>query len=70
MKKTHISVLVITFIGGFFYQPNWIYKNFYSDPRWVDDAWWSVTYPAYLVIYAVLSTIFVELLIRLVKKYT
>ena len=70
MKKTHISVLVITFIVGFFYQPNWIYKNFYSDPRWVDDAWWSVTYPVYLVIYAVLSTIFVELLIRLVKKYT
>ena len=69
MKKTRISILVVTFLVGLVYQPSWVYENFYSNPRWVDDAWWSVSYPAYLIIYAVLSTIYVELVIRFIKKY-
>jgi len=70
MKKTRIAILVFTFLLGLVYQPNWVYQNFYSNPRWVDDAWWSLSYPAYLIVYAVISTVFVELVIRFVKKYT
>jgi hypothetical protein len=70
MKKTRIAILVFTFLLGLVYQPNWVYQNFYSNPRWVDDAWWSLSYPAYLLVYALLSTAFVELVIRLIKKYT
>ena len=69
MKKTRISILVVTFLVGLVYQPNWVYENFYSNPRWVDDAWWSVFYPAFLIIYARLSTMYVELVIRFIKKY-
>jgi hypothetical protein len=70
MKKSHIAILVFTFLLGLVYQPSWIYQNFYSNPRWVDDAWWSLPYPAFLIVYAVVSTVFVELVIRFVKKYT
>ena len=70
MKKLRKAVLVFTFLLGLVYQPNWVYQNFYSNPRWVDDAWWSLSYPAYLLVYALLSTAFVELVIRLIKKYT
>ena len=34
-----------------------------------DDSWWSLNYPAYLITYSVISTGFVELVIRFVKKY-
>jgi len=69
MHKVRISILFLTFLIGFFYQPNWVYQNFYSNPRWVDDAWWSLNYPVFLIVYAIISVGFVELLIRLVKKY-
>jgi hypothetical protein len=69
MKKTRISILVVTFLVGLVYQPNWIYQNFYSNPRWVDDAWWSLNDPAFIIIYAVISVGFVEMIIRFVKKY-
>jgi len=69
MNKVRISLLSLTFIIGFFYQPNWIYQNFYFNPRWVEDSWWSLNYWAFLLIYAFLSVVFVEIIIRLVKKY-
>lgn len=69
INKARISILSFTFIFGFFYQPNWIYKTFYYNPRWVDDAWWSLNYPAYLIIYSVISMGFIESIIRLIKKY-
>ena len=68
-NKNRILVLSLTFLIGFFYQPTWIYQNFYSNPRWVDDAWWSLNYPAFLIMYAVISVGFVELVIRLIKKH-
>ena len=70
MKKPHKAILVFTFLLGLVYQPNWVYQNFYSNPRWVDDAWWSLSYPAFLIIYAAISTVFVELVIRFIKKFT
>ena len=69
MNKVRISILSFTFLSGFFYQPNWIYQNFYFNPRWVDEAWWSLNYPAFLVICSIISVGLVELVIRLLKKY-
>ncbi len=69
MNKVRVSVLILTFLTGLIYQPKWIYQNFYFNPRWVDDAWWSLSYPAYLIIYALISVAFVELTIKLIKKY-
>jgi hypothetical protein len=69
MNKARILILTLTFVIGFFYQPHWVYQNFYSNPRWVDEAWWSISYPAYLIIYALISTLLVEILIRSIKKY-
>jgi hypothetical protein len=69
MNKSRVLVLSITFLIGLFYQPNWIYQNFYFNPRWVDDAWWSLNYPVFLIIYAVISVGFVELLIRITKRF-
>jgi len=69
MRKSRIFILFMTFITGFFYQPNWIYQNFYYTPRWVDDASWAPNYVVYLFVYAGLSAVFVELLIRFIKKY-
>lgn len=70
MSKARISILSITFLFGFFYQPNWIYNTFYFNPRWIDGAWWSLNYPVFLILYAVISVVFVELVIRIIKKYT
>jgi hypothetical protein len=69
MNKVRISILTFTFLIGLVYQPNWIYQNFYFNPRWVDEAWWSLNYPAFLIIYALISVAFTDLLIRLAKKY-
>ena len=69
VKKVRFSLLSLTFIVGIFYQPKWIYQNFYFNPRWVEDSWWSMNYWAFLLIYAVVSVVFVELIIRFIKKY-
>jgi hypothetical protein len=69
MNKVRILILAFTFLIGLVYQPNWIYQNFYFSPRWVDDAWWSLNYPAFLIIYALISVGLFELIIRFIKKY-
>jgi hypothetical protein len=69
MNKLRISVLIANFFVAIFYQPNWVYYNFYFNPKWVDNAWWSTSYWFYLAVYAILSTILVECVIRFVKKY-
>ena len=69
MTKKRLAILVLVFIVGIYYQPNWIYQNFYYTPKWVDDASWAPNYVVYLFVYASLSAVFVELLIRFIKKY-
>lgn len=66
---TRLALFIVVINVAIFYQPNWIYKTFYYNPRWVDDAWWSLSYPAYLLVYAGMFVLFVELIIRFIKKY-
>ena len=69
MTKKKIAIWSIVFVVGFFYQPKWVYQNFYFNPRWVEDSWWSLNYWAFLLIYALFSVVFIEIIIRLIKKY-
>ena len=69
MKKSRISILIATFAIGFLYQPNWIYQNFYYNPKWVDNSNWAPNYLIYLLIYACLTTLFIDTVIRFSKKY-
>ena len=69
MKKTRISILVVTFLFGFIYQPVWVYNNFWFRADFYNSIPFKVPYLAFLFIYSIISTAFVELVIRFVKKY-
>ena len=69
MKKTRISILVVTFLFGLIYQPVWVYNNFWFRADFYDSIPFTVPYWVFLLIYAIISTTFVELVIRLIKKY-
>lgn len=66
---TRLALFIVVINAAIFYQPNWIYQTFYYNPRWVDDAWWSLSYPAYLVIYSLLTVGLVELFSRFIKRF-
>ena len=69
MKKTRISILVVTFLFGLIYQPVWVYNNFWYKADFYDSIPFTVPYWSFLLIYSLISTAFVELVIRFVKKY-
>lgn len=69
MNKVRISILSITFLLGFVYQPNWIYNNFWFKADFYDYIPFTVPYWSFLAIYSILSTALVEVLIRLVKRF-
>ena len=69
MRKGRISVLVLSFITAFFYQPSWVYDNFWYKADFYDSIPFRVPYIAYLLVCAVVWTVLVELFIRFVKKY-
>jgi hypothetical protein len=69
MNKTRISILIVTFLFGLFYQPVWVYNNFWFRADFYDSIPFTVPYWVFLLIYAIFSTAFVELVIRLIKKY-
>lgn len=66
---TRLALFLVVINVAIFYQPNWIYKTFYYNPRWVVDAWWSLSYWAFLLIYSIISVVLVEFAIRFIKKY-
>jgi hypothetical protein len=69
MKKTRISILVVTFLFGLIYQPVWVYNNFWYRADFYDSIPFTVPHWVFLLIYAIISTAFIELVIRLIKKY-
>ena len=69
MKKAHISILVVTFLFGLIYQPVWVYNNFWYKADFYDSIPFTVPYWVFLLVYAIISTVFVESVIRLIKKY-
>ena len=69
MNKVRISILSLTFLLGFIYQPNWVYNNFWFKADFYDSIPFTVPYWSFLLVYSILSTVLVECLIRLVKRY-
>ena len=69
MKKAHISILVVTFFFGLIYQTVWVYNNFWYKADFYDSIPFTVPYWSFLLMYSLISTAFVELVIRFVKKY-
>jgi hypothetical protein len=69
MTKVHVSLLALIFLGAFFYQPNWVYENFWSKADFYDSIPFTVPYLVFLFVYAAVSTAVVELGIRFVRKY-
>jgi hypothetical protein len=69
MKKIRIAILVVTFLFGLIYQPVWVYNNFWFRADFYDSIPFTVPYWSFLLIYSLISTAFVELVIRFVNKY-
>ena len=58
-----------TFVIGFFYQPNWFYMNFYSNPKWRDNAWWVPRYEIYSILSGIILCLAVWAFIRFSKRH-
>ena len=68
MNKVRISILTLTFLVGMIRLPNWVLDNFWNKSFW-DVFPFTVRYYQLNIIYAALSVVCVELLIRFIKKY-
>jgi hypothetical protein len=69
MNKTRILILALTFLSAIYYQPNWVYENFWSKANFYDSIPFTVPYLAFLFLYAAITTGLAELGIRFIKKY-
>ena len=68
MNRVRISILILTFLVGMVRVPNWVFDNFWNKSFW-EVLPFTFKYGYFEFIYAVLSTICVELLIRFIKKH-
>jgi hypothetical protein len=68
MNKVRISILTLTFLIGMLRLPDWVYNNFWNKSFW-EVLPFTFKYGYLWIIYAVLTTVFVELIIRFIKKY-
>ena len=68
MNKVRMSILALTFLAGMIRLPDFVYNNFWNKSFW-DVLPFTMKYGYLLFIYAVLLTVFVELVIRFIKKY-
>ena len=69
MNKVRITLLIVTFLSAMLYQPNWVYENFWSKAAFYDSIPFTVPYLAFLIVYSSITTGFVELCIRCIKKF-
>ncbi len=69
MNKVRIAILVFTFLFAMVFQPNWVLDNFWYKADFYDSIPFTVPFLAFLIIQAALTTVWVELVIRFIKKY-
>lgn len=69
MRKGHWATLGVSFLVGFFYQPSWVYDNFWAKADFYDSIPFDVPFLAFALAYAIFLTCVVELWIRFIKKY-
>ena len=68
MNKVRITILSFTFLVGMVRVPNWVFDNFWNKSFW-EVLPFTFNYGYFRFIYSALLTIFVEMLIRFIKKY-
>ncbi len=59
----------LVFLVGYFYQPNWFYMNFYSNPKFRDGANWAPSFEIYSALSGLLTAVSIWALIRFAKKF-
>ncbi len=69
MTKVRTALLGFMFLCAFFYQPNWVYENFWSKADFYDSLPFTLPFLVFLTVYASISTAIAELGIRFVKRY-
>ncbi len=69
LRPTRIAILVCTFLFALVFQPNWVLDNFWYKADFYDSIPFTVPFLAFLLIQAALTTVWVELVIRFIKKY-
>ncbi len=57
------------FVIGFFFQPNWFYMNFYSNPKFRDSANWVPPFEIYSALSGTLTVLTLWASIRFAKKF-
>ena len=67
--KKEIAFYSLVFLSGLIYQPLWVSNNFWFKADFYDSIPFTVPYWSFLLMYSLISTAFVELVIRCVKKY-
>lgn len=60
--------LVIVFLGGMVYQPNWVYENFWAKADFYSSLPFTFPFFLYLLIASSLQTAFIYFAIRLIKR--
>ena len=69
ITKKQMVFYVLVFLFGLVYQPSWAYNNFWFRADFYEDIPFQVPYLVFLIIYSLLSTIFVWYLVKFIKKY-
>jgi hypothetical protein len=59
----------LVFLVGFFFQPNWFYMNFYSNPKFRDGANWVPSFEIYSALSGLLTAVTIWVFIRFAKKF-
>ena len=69
MTKTRIALLAFCALVSIFFQPNWVSDNFWYKAEFWDALPFNFPYMGFIFIYAAISTLLFDQLIRFVKKY-
>ena len=69
VTKKQIVFFALVFIFGFLFQPKWVVDNFWLKADFYNDIPFRVPYLAFLALFAFFNTLFVWIVVKLIKKY-
>jgi hypothetical protein len=69
LRPARIAILVFTFLFSLVFQPNWVLDNFWYKADFYDSIPFSVSFIAFLLVQASLTTLWAEIVIRFIKKF-
>jgi len=68
INKVRTLILAVTFLAGMICLPDFVYNIFWNKSFW-DVLPFTLMYWQLILLYAIVSTICVEFIIRFIKKY-